>query len=155
MFNILSWALVSYNTLPSPFHYFFSWLSPLRWFFGSLMGSHIFPLAVKCAENELTRFNVPAGTLVSQAGRRHIPNPVGLAGQTCAEYAAPFLATAVGYLATPDATSNCGYCEFSNGGDYVGSFGYKYEKKWENWGIFICEPFVLASRGRSLTPLIV
>lgn len=30
LFNVLSWALVTYSLLPSPFHYFFSWLSPLR-----------------------------------------------------------------------------------------------------------------------------
>lgn len=64
VFNILSWALVSYNMIPLPFHYLFSWLLPLRWFFGSIMGSLIFPLAVKCAENELTRFDVPASALV-------------------------------------------------------------------------------------------
>ncbi|KAL8279014.1 hypothetical protein RQP46_008683 [Phenoliferia psychrophenolica] len=119
MFNILSWCLVSWSTMPSPFHWFFSWLSPLRWFFGSLMSSHVFPLVVKCTEGDLTRFNVPVG-------------------QTCAEYAAPFLATAVGYLSNPEDTSNCGYCQMSSGGDYVGNFGYKYDQKWRDWGIFIC-----------------
>lgn len=80
-----------------------------------------FPLAVKCAESELTRFNVPAGTsrpwliyhrLASLLTRDFL-------GQTCAEYAGPFLATAVGYLANGNATSNCGYCAMSNGGEYA------------------------------------
>lgn len=80
LFNVLSWALVTYSLLPTPFHYFFSWLSPLRrvltsrskkraeltpsldrWLFGSLMSADLSLIPVTCAESELTRFNVPAG----------------------------------------------------------------------------------------------
>ena len=99
IYNALSWSLVPHPLMVEPFHSFFSWISPLRWYLGALMSNHIAPLVVTCTDEELTRFNVPAG-----AG-------------TCAEYAAEFLATATGYLANPNATGDCGYCQMSSGAD--------------------------------------
>ncbi|ORY63831.1 ABC-2 type transporter-domain-containing protein [Leucosporidium creatinivorum] len=118
LFNVLSWALVTYSLLPSPFHYFFSWLSPLRWLYGSLMSADLSLIPVTCAESELTRFNVPAG-------------------ETCGSYASAFLSTAAGYLANPDDTSNCGYCTMSTGAGYVANMGYSFDQKWRDWGIFL------------------
>ncbi|KAM0747667.1 putative membrane protein of the ATP-binding cassette transporter superfamily [Meredithblackwellia eburnea MCA 4105] len=126
LFCGLSWALVSYPTLPSPFHYFFSWLSPLRWFFGAVMGGGVSQIVVKCTESELTRFNVPAG-------------------ETCLSYASAFLSTAVGYLSNPNDTSNCGYCQYSTGADYMAQLGYSFDHKWRDWGIFIV--FAIANVG--------
>ena len=72
----------------------------------------------------------------------------------------PFLTTAAGYLANPDATRNCGYCQMSNGGDYVGNFGYGYEQKWSDWGklrlLSVDEVYGLTihSNARHLSPLL-
>ncbi|KAI5475511.1 putative ABC transporter superfamily membrane protein Pdr11p [Pseudohyphozyma bogoriensis] len=118
LFNVLSWCLVGYSALPTPFRYFFSWLSPLRWIYEALMASEISPLVITCAEDELTRFNIPSG-------------------ETCASYAAAFMETAVGYLSNPDATSNCGYCQYSTGADYMATFGYHSNHAWRGWGIFL------------------
>lgn len=80
-------------------------------------------------------------------------------GQTCAAYAASFLATATGYLGNPDATSACEYCSSSTGLDYVRSstplfiakrrvanlephlslqveqMGYRWDRRWSDWAI--------------------
>ena len=99
IYNALSWTLVPHPIMVEPFHSFFSWISPLRWYLGALVPNQIGPLTVTCAEDELTRFDIPA------------------TAASCAEYAAEFLSTAAGYLANPDATSNCGYCAMSKGSD--------------------------------------
>ncbi|KAK4705806.1 hypothetical protein P7C70_g397, partial [Phenoliferia sp. Uapishka_3] len=126
IWNGLSWSLVPHPIMVQPFHSFFSWISPLRWYLGSLMSNQISPLKVTCAAAELTRFNAPSG-------------------QTCGEYAAAFLTTAAGYLANPDDTSNCGYCQMSSGSDYISTLGYSYSHRWRDWGIFII--FVLSNIG--------
>lgn len=99
IYNALSWSLVPHTIMVEPFHSFFSWISPLRWFLGALMTNHIAPLVVTCTDEELTRFEIPS------------------TAATCGQYAAEFLATAQGYLSNPDATTNCGYCLMSSGED--------------------------------------
>jgi len=47
------------------------------------------------------------------------------------------MTTAVGYLANPNDTSNCGYCEFSKGEDYMNGTGYHYNQRWRDWGLGI------------------
>ncbi|KAK4688966.1 hypothetical protein P7C73_g1137, partial [Tremellales sp. Uapishka_1] len=109
-YNSLSGALVPHNLLPSPFHYFFGWITPLRFFFGAWMSALIAPLPVTCTERDTTFFNIPSG-------------------QTCAE--------SEGYLTNPDATSSCGYCQYSFGSDYTEGQGYAAHKRWRDWGLFI------------------
>ncbi|OCF57190.1 hypothetical protein L486_04646 [Kwoniella mangroviensis CBS 10435] len=116
--NALSWALVPWPNMPQPYHTIFSWLSPLRWFYGSTMESTLSSKAISCAANELTTFAAPSG-------------------MTCGEYAAEFLATAAGYLINPAATSSCAYCQLSYGSDYVQSLGYEYDNMWRDWGVLI------------------
>ncbi|GAA5820477.1 hypothetical protein JCM11251_005643 [Rhodosporidiobolus azoricus] len=118
LFNCLSWCLVTWDNMPSPFKWFFSWLSPLRWLYGAIMTADLSHIAITCSEEELTRFNIPAG-------------------ETCASYAADFLSTAAGYLANPDATSNCGYCAMKTGEVYISQLGYAWEHIWRDWGIFL------------------
>jgi len=56
----LSNAFFSYYLMPSPFHYFFNWLSPLRYYFAAML-SNVSTLTVKCLDKELVRFNIPDG----------------------------------------------------------------------------------------------
>ncbi|GAA5891653.1 hypothetical protein JCM6882_006157 [Rhodosporidiobolus microsporus] len=119
MFNITSLALVPETIESSPFRYFVSCLSPLRWFYGSLMSNHLGLLEVTCKANELTTFNIPDGT-------------------TCASYAASFLETASGYLVDGNATGSCQYCLMSSGKDYLAQLGYAWDHRWRDWGVFIC-----------------
>ncbi|GAA5878533.1 hypothetical protein JCM8547_008786, partial [Rhodosporidiobolus lusitaniae] len=118
-FNITSWALVPETIESSPFRYFASYLSPLKWFYGSLMSNHLGLLDVTCLPAELTTFNIPDGT-------------------TCASYAASFLETATGYLVDGNATGSCQYCLMSSGKDYLAQIGYDYAHRWRDWGVFIC-----------------
>ena len=117
IYNALSWSLVTHPIMVEPFHSFFSWISPLRWYLGALMSNHIAPLVVTCTEDELTRFEIPS------------------TATNCGTYAADFLATVSGYLANPEATTNCGYCSMSTGADYMSIMGYKNSFRWQSYGI--------------------
>ncbi|KAL8291564.1 hypothetical protein RQP46_002542 [Phenoliferia psychrophenolica] len=116
--NALSWALVPWPSMPQPFHSFFSFISPLRWFFGALMESSLSPMKVTCAASEVSYFNIPSG-------------------QTCQAFAAEFMKTAAGYLTNPDGSGSCGYCQMSTGADYIAQLGYSFDHRWRDWGIFI------------------
>ncbi|KAK4701336.1 hypothetical protein P7C70_g4898, partial [Phenoliferia sp. Uapishka_3] len=134
--NALSWALVPWPSMPQPFHTFFSFISPLRWFFGALMESALSPMKITCLTQEISTFNIPDG-------------------QTCQAYAATFMETAAGYLTNPDGTGSCGYCQMSVGSDYVAALGYAFSHRWRDWGTFLfffvsrpkSDPFTIYSKG--------
>ncbi|GAA6032631.1 hypothetical protein JCM8097_004852 [Rhodosporidiobolus ruineniae] len=119
LFNITSMALVPETTESSPFRYFASYLSPLRWFYESLMGNALGLREIVCRADELTTVNIPDGA-------------------TCASYFASFLESAAGYLVNDAATGSCQYCSMSTGQDYLLSIGYNYAHRWRSWGVFIC-----------------
>ncbi|KIR70520.1 ABC transporter PMR5 [Cryptococcus deuterogattii CA1014] len=118
LLNVLSWALVFYSGLPSPFHYFFSWLSPLRYLYSALMTGSLGNLKLECIEEDLVTFYPPSG-------------------QTCYEYAANYLVTTSGYLVDGNSTTSCQYCASSTGYDYVQQMGYSHGTKWRDWAITI------------------
>lgn len=68
-------------------------------------------VAVVCDEVDLFRFDSP-------------PN------QTCGAYAGAWATGAGGYIANPDATSNCGYCQYASGDVFLeqlnAPFGFRY-----------------------------
>ncbi|GAA6002985.1 hypothetical protein JCM10207_001930 [Rhodosporidiobolus poonsookiae] len=118
-FNITSWTLVPKTIESSPYQYFASYLSPLRWFYGSVMSNHLGKRVVQCTAEELTVFNIPDG-------------------ETCSSYLASFLETAAGYIIDGNATGSCSYCTMSTGQDYLTSIGYSWDHRWRDWGVFIC-----------------
>lgn len=82
------------------------------------MGSLLHDQPVMCAQDELAIFNPPPG-------------------QSCGEYAANFLQTAVGYLSNPGATESCGYCQYTTGDNYLASINISYDFRWQSFGIFL------------------
>ncbi|TYJ57551.1 hypothetical protein B9479_001633 [Cryptococcus floricola] len=118
LLNVLSWALVFYEGLPAPFHYFFSWLSPLRYLFSALMTSGLSNLELHCRDADLLTFNPPDG-------------------QTCGDYAANYIATTSGFLLDADATTSCQFCPSSTGYDYVQNMGYSRGTMWRDWALTI------------------
>ena len=74
---------------------------------------------VQCAPSEFAYFNPPPG-------------------QTCGSYAGAFVTAAGhGYLQDPSATVNCGYCQYSNGVEYMRILNVSPEQKWRDFGIFL------------------
>ncbi|GAA5971047.1 hypothetical protein JCM11641_004124 [Rhodosporidiobolus odoratus] len=120
LWNITSLTLVPVAVESSPFRYFASYLSPLRWFYGSTMSNALGLLSVTCTADELTTFAIPGG-------------------ETCASYLSSFAAVAPGYLASAGtATGSCQWCAISNGSDYLAQLGYSFGHRWRDWGVTIC-----------------
>jgi len=42
-----------------------------------------------------------------------------------------------GYLMNPDDTSNCAYCPYVDGSEYLETLGISPDTKWRNFGIFL------------------
>lgn len=87
----------------------------MQWFIHGVLGSVLHNIPVQCSQQELAIFDPPPG-------------------QTCGDYAAQYLATAVGYLDNPTATSRCGYCQYSVGDDYLASIHITYGFRWQSFG---------------------
>lgn len=72
-------------------------------------------------------------------------------GQTCQQWAGPFLSAGSGYLQTPDATADCQFCQFSVGDQFFLPLGYSFSYRWRDLGIFIGQYFLLLVRCVTLT----
>lgn len=66
-------------------------------------------LPIRCLPREFHVFDPPAGSLVSLSPLQFTLTL--FAGQTCQEWAGPFIAVAGGYLADGSVTSACQYCQ--------------------------------------------
>ena len=76
-------------------------------------------IPIRCAPQEAAYFNPPPG-------------------QTCSSYASAFVTQiGQGYLTNPDATSNCGFCQYSSGANYLATLNIEAGYKWRNFGIFL------------------
>jgi len=73
---------------------------------------------VQCEQSETARFDAPPG-------------------QTCGFYANAFAQSAGGYLLNPAATSDCQYCPYIVGDQYLTSLNIWYADKWRDFGIFL------------------
>ncbi|KAM9894372.1 hypothetical protein OXX79_008753, partial [Metschnikowia pulcherrima] len=110
-------GVVQPTSLMPGFWTFMYKISPYTYVIQNLVSSLIHGRVVKCSESEFAVFDPPSG-------------------QTCGQYMKNFLANAPGYLRDSDATSNCGYCEFSTANQYLATVGIKYSYVWRNIGFF-------------------
>ena len=58
-------------------------------------------------------------------------------GQTCQQWAQPYIQQVGGYLADPSNTTLCQYCEYANGDQYAASVDVYYSNHWRDYGIFM------------------
>jgi ABC-type multidrug transport system, ATPase component len=104
------------NLMPS-FWTFMNKVSPYTYFIQNLSSSILQGRRVTCSPHELSHFNPPSG-------------------QTCIEFAGDFLNSVGGYLVDPNATTNCGYCQYSSTERYMSNIGVKFSYRWRNLGFF-------------------
>ena len=95
------------------------WLNPSSYWVSGVLSATLAGQVVRCAPSEAAYFNPPSG-------------------QTCQDFARDFVRQAgVGYLMNPDDTSDCGYCPYADGSEYLQSLGISPDTKWRNFGIFL------------------
>jgi ATP-binding cassette, subfamily G (WHITE), member 2, SNQ2 len=120
--TLITFGLFCGVTIPRPSMpgFWRAWLNPLdpmTRLISGMLSTELHSLQVQCLPSELSVFNPPAN-------------------QTCGEYAATFLTTAIGYLSNPNATENCGYCKFSVGDGYLATLEFSWDERWKELGIF-------------------
>ncbi|PYI10970.1 hypothetical protein BO78DRAFT_448489 [Aspergillus sclerotiicarbonarius CBS 121057] len=94
------------------------WVDPMRYFFGATVGTVLHDVPVVCRQSELVAFDPPPG-------------------QTCGQYAMAFLESSVGHLVNGNATTNCEYCAYSVGDEYLDTLQFSYGQRWWNWAVFL------------------
>lgn len=86
---------------------------------GGVLAATLPGAPVHCAPNEAAYFNPPSG-------------------QTCLEFAGEFARQAgQGYLTNPNGTSNCGYCPYASGDEYLVTLSVSPGQKWRDFGVFL------------------
>ncbi|KAL8740759.1 MAG: hypothetical protein Q9190_006573, partial [Brigantiaea leucoxantha] len=101
MFSLFNGVVRPYSQLPVFWKYWMYYINPSTYWIGGVMAATLPSVPVECAEQEAARFDPPPG-------------------QSCAAYAGQFVQQAgQGYLLNPDATSNCGYCQYKDGTEYM------------------------------------
>ena len=116
-FMIAFCGVVQPKSLLNDFWVFMNVASPYTYFVQNLVAIVLHKKPVICSAKELSYFQPPAN-------------------MTCGAYMKAFLSYSSGYIANPDATSNCAYCIYSVGDDYLKHISASYSNLWRNFGIF-------------------
>ncbi|WBW75480.1 plasma membrane brefeldin A efflux transporter Bfr1 [Schizosaccharomyces osmophilus] len=94
-------------------------LTPFTYIIEGLLGDLLHNVPVNCKPNEISHLNPPNG-------------------ETCQSYLKNFLQSELaGNLLNPDATTDCQYCRYRTGDQFLMQFGMKFDHRWRNFGIVI------------------
>lgn len=102
-----------------------SWLyqlDPITRFISGLIANEMHDLAITCREEEYTLFQPPSG-------------------QTCLQWAGSFVNATGGYLLNGEAASDCRYCQYSSGDEYLRANELSFGNRWRDFGIFLAYIF--------------
>lgn len=94
------------------------YINPSTYWIGGVLGATLHNIPVRCTPTETARFNPPPG-------------------QSCGAYAGAFAQRAGGYLINPSASTDCQYCPYSVGDQYLTSLNITYEQRWRDFGVFL------------------
>ncbi|KAJ5674748.1 ABC multidrug transporter atrF [Penicillium maclennaniae] len=120
MVNLFNGIVRPYADYPVFWKYWMYYVNPVTWWLRGVLSSVLPEVRIECASEEYTRFNPPPG-------------------QTCQQYAGNFVQNIAraGYLSDPNATSNCEYCPYSTGAEYMANLNVHTGDKWRCFGIFL------------------
>ena len=120
MYSLFNGIIRPYSALPVFWKYWMYYINPSTWFIGGVLGAILEGVPVNCPPQETTVFNPPPG-------------------QTCSQYADNWVTNIakLGYLTNPDATSNCGYCQYKDGTEYLATLNISPDDRWRDFGLFL------------------
>ena len=125
MFSLFNGVVRPYAQLPVFWRYWMYWINPSTYWIGGVIAATLRDIPVRCGLNEAAMFNPP-------------PN------MTCGQYAQPYVdSIGRGYITNPGATSDCGYCQYASGVEYMQSLNVKPSDKWKYLPIFLA--FVISN----------
>lgn len=102
--------------LPEFWRSWMYWLSPFHYLLEGFLGVAIHDQPVECEADEFARFEAPSG-------------------QSCEEYAGPFVEQAGGYV-QEGSDGLCELCQYATGDEFGRTFDVYYSNIWRNFGIF-------------------
>ncbi|KAG9022286.1 hypothetical protein FRB95_000435 [Tulasnella sp. JGI-2019a] len=120
-------VLDPYPRITAFWRYWIYYMDPFNYLIGGLLVFPEWDATVTCKEQEFARFVPPAG-------------------QTCGAYLAPFMESHTGYIQDPSSTTECAYCIYSKGSEYLATLNLgKHIYGWRD--ICITLLFVFSSYG--------
>ncbi|TPX53609.1 hypothetical protein PhCBS80983_g06254 [Powellomyces hirtus] len=108
-------VLVGKDAMPK-FWIWMYYISPFTYIVEGMLTTGVANTRVVCSDIEFLRFEPTAG-------------------QTCASYMQKFMSVAGGYLESPTATADCGYCPVDDTNVFLAVVGSDYANRWRNFGI--------------------
>ena len=125
MFSLFNGVVRPYSQLSIFWHSWMYWANPSTYWIGGIMAATLRDIPVRCASTEVASFNPPPG-------------------MTCGQYAQPYVSSVgKGYITNPNATSDCGYCQYKNGVEYMAGLNVSPGDKWKYLPIFLA--FVISN----------
>jgi len=122
-----SGVLDPYSHITKFWRYWLYYLDPFNYLIGGLIVFPVWDVTVSCKEWEFARFAPPAG-------------------QTCGAYLAPFMSEHTGYVQDPTSTTECAYCIYSKGSEYLATLNlHRHIDGWRD--ICIVALFCISSYG--------
>lgn len=129
---VVVFSLLCGVTIPKPQipKFWRSWLyelNPLTRLVSGLLANEMHGLKITCAPKEYNVFQPPTS-------------------QSCAQWANPFIQTSGGYLLNPNDTSDCRYCQYNVGDEYLKTVEVEFGNRYRDLGIFaafICSNMVI------------
>jgi ABC-type multidrug transport system ATPase subunit len=107
-----------YAMLPVFWKYWMYYANPFTWWIRGVLAATLDNQSVQCTPAETARFDAPPG-------------------QTCGSYAGAFASQSGGYLLNPDAITDCMFCQYSSGDQYLATLNVVPSEKWRDFGIFL------------------
>lgn len=120
MFSLFNGVIRPQEQLSVFWRYWMYYLNPSTYWIGGVLAATMPSQRVVCASTEQAYFNPPPG-------------------QTCGQYAGNFVSqiAKAGYISNPDAISNCGYCPYATGTEYISTLNISPDDKWKYLPIFL------------------
>jgi ATP-binding cassette subfamily G (WHITE) protein 2 (SNQ2) len=120
MVNLFNGIVRPYADYPVFWKYWMYYVNPMTWWLRGVLSAVLPGVQIECASQEATHFNPPPG-------------------QTCQQYAGDFVTSVakVGKLVNPGAMSDCQYCPYETGSDYMVNLNVHAGDKWRSFGIFL------------------
>jgi ATP-binding cassette subfamily G (WHITE) protein 2 (SNQ2) len=118
MFSLFNGVVRPYSQLSVFWRYWMYYVNPSTYWIGGVLAATLNNTPVRCAPQEAAYFNPPPGN-------------------SCMAYAQNFVDMAGGYLMNPHATTDCGYCQYTSGVDYMRMLNLEPKDKWRYFGVFL------------------